>query len=200
MPGFLRRCVVVATAVSLIGCESIPRLNSPVAGTAAGSAALRVVRDMRTELSRSSLVERSGQNPIVLLGDDRFDVRPIDLLDQEVAAALPALSAVAISKFDVRYIQGGNLDSMTYGIALGVSGAGAILGTMLYGAMAGHARSKNPSSLEILIEGTVSNQPFVAKHGEALTGANEPHEVRRVVEASVKKAAVAIKETLDEKK
>lgn len=193
------RCAAaLCVAFSLTSCESIPQLQTaPFASSERGK--LTTLSDQRSEIRRSSLVERSGSQPIVLLGDERFDVRPIEVLDRELGSVTPASANVSVKRFDVRYIQGGNLDSLTYGMALGVSGAGAILGTVLYGAMAGHARSKNPSTLEIFIEGTVETNVFSLKHVEALTGANEAHEIRRVVEVAVKKAVDAIGLARDQK-
>jgi hypothetical protein len=183
---------IAALTLLFGGCETIPTMAT-ARPDAVAAAKTKSLLDQRSELSRSSYAERSGANPIVLLGDERFDKRPIDVLESEIDASLFATSQVAIRRFDIRYLQGGNVDSLTYGLTLGVSGAGAILGTVLYGAMAGHARAKSPSSLEIVIEGKVDDVDFSVKHGEALAASNESLEIKRVVEVAARLAVTEIK-------
>jgi hypothetical protein len=188
-----RVAALTVATVLLSACETIPSTTSAGMNSAQRPEHSLVV-DVRSELARSSLVERSGANPIVLLGDERFDRRPIDVLEAELLTIAPKLTPVKIRKLDVRYVQGGNVDSLTYGVTLGVSGAGAILGTMLYGAMAGHARAKSPSTLEIVIDGTVMDRDFSVKHSEALTASNESQDLQRVVEVAAKLAVTKIRE------
>ncbi len=178
--------------MAIVGCETIPQLQSPVASGSVVRSPLRVIVDQRSDLAKSSLVERSGNSPIVLLGDERFDTRPIDRLDQLLTSEFVEINDVIVRKLDVRYIQGGNLDSMTYGLTLGVSGAGAILGTVLYGAMAGHARGKNPSKVEIHVQGTLRGAEFTFQHDDVLGSGNESHELRRVVDEAVRKFALKL--------
>ncbi|MGL5001576.1 MAG: hypothetical protein ACRDAM_01400 [Casimicrobium sp.] len=185
----------LASLIAIVGCETIPQLQSPVAGVSTARPPLKVVVDQRSDLAKSSTVERSGNNPIVLLGDERFDMRPIDRLDQVLASEFAVTADVVVRKFDVRYIQGGNLDAMTYGLTLGVSGAGAILGTVLYGAMAGHARGKNPSKIEINAEGTLRGNEFSFQHEDLLGSGNESHELRRVIDEAARKLALKLSTT-----
>jgi hypothetical protein len=175
-----RVAALTVATVLLSACETIPSTTSAGMNSAQRPEHSLVV-DVRSELARSSLVER-------------FDRRPIDVLEAELLTIAPKLTPVKIRKLDVRYVQGGNVDSLTYGVTLGVSGAGAILGTMLYGAMAGHARAKSPSTLEIVIDGTVMDRDFSVKHSEALTASNESQDLQRVVEVAAKLAVTKIRE------
>lgn len=191
----MRTLVIAGAATALavcLGCETVPHLRASPVGAASPGRALVAVTDARTALSKSSLVERSGTRPIVLLGDERFDVAPIEVLENKVLKTSLASAAIVVQQLDVRYVQGGNLDELTSTLSFSASVISPVLGSLVYGGMANAARRKDPSVLDITVTGTVRSLPFSVQHSQPLTGSNESDDVRAAVDAATDKVVAVL--------
>ena len=153
LSGIKIRCgaAALSTMVGLLctGCETIPRVGDVPA--ADRMVVLSALQDQRPAGARVSRVEKSGARPIILLGDERFDVPPIQLLDRTLTARRPELRGCVVKQLDVRYLQGGSPDDFTTASAF--AGAGTVnpvLGAIAYGAVSGMVRNAHPSEVQIV--------------------------------------------------
>lgn len=185
---------VIFVCATLVGCETIPQVGTarpepPTDQTVPRK--LHRVLDQRAVLTRSSLVERSGQHPIVMLGDERFGVPPVEVLDRRLAKQFPEGSILILNRFDVRYIQGGDIDELSGALAMGVGGP--LLGAIFYGGMAARARSVEPSRVEITVEGTWDSHPITVKHAQDLSGMSEADALRIAVDVTAEKVLARLR-------
>lgn len=175
-----------------VGCESVPQLRTPGGDSAATRRALVIVTDDRSASARISLVERSGARPIVMLGDDRFDVAPVEVLERKLVQARPDVNGLVVRRFDIRYVQGGSLDDLSSSLSLSASMISPILGSLIYGGMSDKARRDEPSRVEISVDCTWRGQTIDVKHQQTLAGQTESDELRTAVEASVDRVIAAL--------
>ena len=188
---FLRAGGIAMLAICL-GCESVPQLRTPGGDSAATRRALVIVTDDRSASARISLVERSGARPIVMLGDDRFDVAPVEVLERKLVRARPDVNGLVVRRFDIRYVQGGSLDDLSSSLSLSASMISPILGSLIYGGMSAKARRDEPSRVEISVDCTWRGQTIDVKHQQTLAGQTESDELRTAVEASVDRVIAAL--------
>jgi hypothetical protein len=183
---------VFAVVVICAGCETVPQLRASHGDAAATRRALVVITDARSASARVSLVERSGDRPIVMLGDDRFDAPPVELLERKLAQMRPDVSGLVVHRYDIRYVQGGSLDALNSSLSLSASMISPILGSLIYGGMSAKARRDEPSRVEITVECTWRGDPTVVKHQQSLAGQTESDELRGAIDASVDKVLAAL--------
>lgn len=180
--------VLVFTAALAVGCETVPRVGD--VPSANRTLTLTTVRDQRPTTARSSRVEKSGARPILLLGDERFEVPPILLLDRKLAAQRPDLRGCAVNQLDVRYRQGGSPDELTTAATFAFGGIGMIspvLGAMAYGAASGMARDANPSEVQVISEVSCGGTTKQLTQSERLASTQESRALAEVLERAIEK-------------
>lgn len=192
LTGHTLRACLVSLLLACAGCETVPQLRAPNSFRDAARPTLVVITDVRPEEARSSRVERSGARPIVLLGDDRFEVTPIELLEGKLVVARRTATALRVHRFDVRYLQGGSLDSLNSSLSLSASMVSPILGAIVYGGMSAKARSDDPSRVEVTFEGTWRGKPLLITHQQNLNEGTENDALRAAVVASIEKIVSAL--------
>jgi len=186
-----RRPPVGAVALVLVaalaaGCETVPRVGD--VPSANRTLTLTVVQDQRPPAARSSRVEKSGARPILLLGDERFEVPPIVLLDRKLASQRPDLRGCAVNQLDVRYRQGGSPDELTTASTFAFAGMiSPVLGAMAYGAASGMARDANPSEVQVISEVSCGGMTKQLTQSERLASTQESLALAQVLERAIDK-------------
>jgi len=179
--------VLLLLAVSLaVGCETVPRVGD--VPSANRTLTLSVVQDQRPPAARSSRVEKSGVRPVLLLGDERFELPPILLLDRKLAAQRPELSGCVVKQLDVRYRQGGSPDELTTVSTFAFAGMiSPVLGAMAYGAATGIARDANPSEVQVISEVSCVGKTKQLTQSERLASTQESQALAVVLERAIEK-------------
>lgn len=181
--------VLVFVAALAVGCETVPRVGD--VPSASRTLTLTTVQDQRPAAARTSHVEKSGVRPILLLGDERFEVPPIVLLDRKLAAQRPDLRGCAVIQLDVRYRQGGSPDDLTTASTFAFAGMiSPVLGAMAYGAATGMARDATPSEVQVISEVNCGGTTKQLTQSERLASTQESRALAEVLERAVEQIAL----------